>query len=62
LDKNPNQYPDKKRLRVKVLALELGTGIGEIVYWYESLSNERGYSTQVKILALKNTRQFFGIK
>ena len=36
LDKNPNQYPNDKKLRVKVLALELGTGIGEIVYWYES--------------------------
>jgi hypothetical protein len=36
LDKNPNQYSNDKKLRVKVLALELGTGIGEIVYWYES--------------------------
>jgi hypothetical protein len=26
LDKNPNQYPNNKKLRVKVLALELGTG------------------------------------
>jgi len=36
-----------------VLALELGTGIGEIVYWYESLSNERGYSTKVKDISIK---------
>jgi hypothetical protein len=57
LDKNPNQYPDKKRLRVKVLSLELGTGIGEIVYWYESLSNERGYSTKVKDISIKKYKE-----
>ncbi len=26
---------------------------GEIVYWYESLSNQRGYSTKVKDLSIK---------
>jgi hypothetical protein len=57
LDKNPNQYPNDKKLRVKVLALELGTGIGEIVYWYESLSNERGYSTKVKDISIKKYKE-----
>ena len=57
LDKNPNQYPDKKKLRVKVLALELGIGIGEIVYWYESLSNGRGYSTKVKDISIKKYKE-----
>jgi DNA polymerase elongation subunit (family B) len=33
LDKNPNQYLNNKKLRVKALALELSIGIGEIVYW-----------------------------
>jgi hypothetical protein len=40
-----------------VLALELGTGIGEIVYWYESLSNERGYSTKVKDISIKKYKE-----
>jgi hypothetical protein len=53
LDKNPNQYPEDKKLRVKVLSLELGVGIGEIVYWYESLANKRGYSTKVKDISIK---------
>jgi DNA polymerase, archaea type len=57
LDKNPNQYPNGKELRIKVLALELGTGIGEIVYWYESLSNERGYSTKVKDISIKKYKE-----
>jgi hypothetical protein len=43
-DKNPNQYPNDKDIRVKVLGLELGASKGELVYWYESLSNSRGYS------------------
>ena len=57
VDKNPNQYPDKKRLRVKVLALELGVGIGEIVYWYESLSSGRGYSTKAKDISIKKYKE-----
>jgi DNA polymerase, archaea type len=57
VDKNPNHYPVKKRLRVKVLAVELGIGIGEIVYWYESLSNERGYSTKVKDMSIKKYKE-----
>ena len=57
LDKNPNQYPNDKKLRAKVLALELGIGIGEIVYWYESLSNERGYSTKVKDISIKKYKE-----
>jgi DNA polymerase, archaea type len=57
LDKNPNQYPNDKKLRVKILALELGTGIGEIIYWYESLSNERGYSTKVKDISIKKYKE-----
>ena len=37
LDKSPNQYPNDKDIRVKVLGLELGASKGELVYWYESL-------------------------
>jgi hypothetical protein len=50
LDKNPSQYPNDKDIRVKVLGLELSAGKGELVYWYESSSNKRGYSTKVKDL------------
>ena len=46
-----------RKLRVKVLALELGLGIGEIVYWYESLSNGRGYSTKVKDISIKKYKE-----
>jgi hypothetical protein len=53
LDKNPNQYPNDKNIRVKVLGLELGVGKGELVYWYESLSNKRGYSTKIKDLSVR---------
>jgi len=48
LDKSPSQYPNDNDIRVKVLGLELGADKGELVYWYESLSNKRGYSTKVK--------------
>ena len=57
LDKNPNQYPNDKDIRVKVLGLELCEGKGELVYWYESLSNKRGYSTKVKDLSVKKYKQ-----
>jgi hypothetical protein len=40
-----------------VLALELGLGIGEIVYWYESLSSGRGYSTKVKDSSIKKYKE-----
>ena len=40
-----------------MLALELGIGIGELVYWYESLSNERGYSTKVKDISIKKYKE-----
>jgi hypothetical protein len=53
LDKNPHQYPNDKDIRVKVLGLELGTGKGELVYWYESLANKRCYSTKFKDLNIK---------
>jgi hypothetical protein len=33
LDKSPNQYPNDKDIRAKVLGLELGAGKGELVYW-----------------------------
>jgi hypothetical protein len=49
LDKNPRQYPNDKKVRVKLLGLELVTSKEEIVYWYESLANERGYSTRSRI-------------
>ena len=62
LDKNLNQYPDKKKLRVKVLALELGIGIGEVVYWYESLSSGRGYSTKVKDISIKKYKEILWSK
>jgi hypothetical protein len=57
LDKNPNQYPNDKEIRVKVLGLELGIGKGELVYWYESLSNKRGYSIKIKDLSIKKYKQ-----
>jgi DNA polymerase elongation subunit (family B) len=57
LDKNPNQYPNYKDIRVKVLSLELAAGKGELVYWYESLSNKRGYSTKTKDLSIKKYKQ-----
>jgi hypothetical protein len=56
LDKSPNQYPNDKD-RVKVLGLELGVSKGELVYWYESLANKRGYSTKVKDLSIKKYKQ-----
>ena len=57
LDKNPNQYPNDKDIRVKVLGLELGASKGELVYWYESLANKRGYSTKIKNLSIKKYKQ-----
>jgi len=53
LDKHPNQYPNDKDIRVKVLGLELGADKGELVCWYESLANKRGYSTKIKDLSIK---------
>jgi hypothetical protein len=40
-----------------VLSLELYAGKGELVYWYESLANKRGYSTKVKDLSIKKYKQ-----
>ena len=57
LDKNPNQYPNDKDIRVKVLGLELGASKGELVYWYESLANKRGYSTKIKDISIKKYKQ-----
>jgi hypothetical protein len=57
LDKNPNQYPNDKNLKIKVLGLELNAGKGELVYWYESLANKRGYSTKVKDISIKKYKQ-----
>jgi len=57
LDKSPSQYPNDKDIRVKVLGLELNAGKGELVYWYESLSNKRGYSTKIKDLSVKKYKQ-----
>ena len=59
LDKSPNQYPNDKDIRVKVLGLELDAGKGELVYWYESLANKRGYSTKVKDLSVRKYKQIF---
>jgi hypothetical protein len=57
LDKSPNQYPNDKDIRVKVLGLELGAAKGELVYWYESSSNKRGYSTKIKDLSVRKYKQ-----
>jgi hypothetical protein len=59
LDKSPNQYPNDKDVRVKVLGLELDACKGELVYWYESLANKRGYSTKVKDLSVRKYKQKF---
>src|ERR671922_2137547 len=59
LDKSPSQYPNDKDIRVKVLGLELGASKGELVYWYESLANKRGYSTKIKDLSVRNYKQIF---
>jgi hypothetical protein len=57
LDKSPIHYPIDKEIRVKVLGLELGATKGELVYWYESLANKRGYSTKIKDLSIKKYKQ-----
>jgi hypothetical protein len=57
LNKSPNQYPNDKDIRVKVLSLELGIDKGELVYWYDSLANKRGYSTKIKDLSIKKYKQ-----
>ena len=57
LDKNPNQYRNDKDIRVKALGLELGASKGELVYWYESLANSRGYSIKIKDLSIKKYKQ-----
>ena len=57
LDKHPNQYPNDKDIRVKALGLELGASKGELAYWYECLSNKRGYSTKIKDLSIKKYKQ-----
>jgi DNA polymerase elongation subunit (family B) len=57
LDKNPNQYRNDKDIRVKMLGLELGANKGELVYWYESLADKRGYSTKIKDLSIKKYKQ-----
>jgi DNA polymerase elongation subunit (family B) len=57
LDKHPNQYPEDRNVRVRILGLELGADKGEIVYWYESLANERGYSTKIKDLSIKKYKE-----
>jgi hypothetical protein len=59
LVKSPNQYPNDKEIRVKVLGLELGAYKGELVYWYESSANKRGYSTKTKDLSIKKYKQIF---
>ena len=53
LDNTPSQQTNDKDIRIKVLGLELAAGKGELVHWYESLANKRGYSTKVKDLSIK---------
>ena len=57
LDKHPNQYPEERNVRVRILGLELDVEKGEIVYWYESLANERGYSTKIKDFSIKKYKE-----
>jgi DNA polymerase family B len=57
LNKSSFQYPNEKDIRVKVLSLELGANKGELVYWYESLANKRGYSTKIKDLSDSKYKQ-----
>jgi len=52
LDKDPNQYPNDKKVRIKILGFKLGASKGETVYWYESLANSRGYSTDIKDISI----------
>ena len=52
LNKDPNQYPNVKKVRIKTLGLKLGASKGEIVYWYESSANKEGYSTNIKDLSI----------
>jgi hypothetical protein len=62
LDKTPNQYQNDKDIRVKALDLEIGASKGELVYWYESLADKRGYSSKIKDLSIISTSKYFGIK
>jgi hypothetical protein len=62
LDKHPNQYPNDKDIRAKVLGLELGASKGELAYWYESLANKRGYSTKIKDLSVIKYKQILWAK
>jgi hypothetical protein len=39
------------------LELNTGKGKGEVVYWYESLANKRGYSTKIKDISIKKYKQ-----
>ena len=57
LDKHPNQYLEDRNVRVRILGLELGADKGGIVYWYESLANEKGYSTKIKDLSIKKYKE-----
>ena len=49
-------------MRVKVLGLQLGAGKGELVYWYESLANSRGYSIKPKDLSIKKYKEILWSK
>jgi hypothetical protein len=40
-----------------VLGLELGVSKGDLVYWYESLANSRGYSIKIKDLSIKKYKE-----
>jgi hypothetical protein len=56
LSKEPNEYVNEHD-RVKILGLQFGAHKGDLVYWYESLSNKRGYSTKVKDLSVRKYKQ-----
>ena len=40
-----------------MLGLELGVSKGDLVYWYESLANSRGYSIKIKDLSIKKYKE-----
>jgi hypothetical protein len=42
--------------------MELGATKGELVYWYESLSNKRGYSTKIKDFSINKYKQILWVK
>jgi DNA polymerase elongation subunit (family B) len=51
LSKEPNEYVNEHD-RVRVLGLQLDAHKGDIVYWYESDSKMKGYSTNIQDISI----------